>query len=70
MFLCISHVVKNTLCTFWGGGDILDSRNGNNLKLKVKSEYSLSMGLMLIGQENGKYTVLPYRVIIKKCNIS
>ena len=28
--------------------DIDVTRNGNNLKLKVKSEFSLSMGLMLI----------------------
>ena len=42
---------KYFLCTFFGG-DILDSRNGNNLKLKVKSEYSLSMGLMLINHSN------------------
>ena len=34
--LYFPHVVKNTLCTFFGG-DILESRNGNNLKLKVKS---------------------------------
>ena len=30
-----------------GGGDILDSRNGNHLKLKVKSKYSLSMGVLI-----------------------
>ena len=28
------------------------TRNGNNLKLKVKSEFSLSMGLMLIKHSN------------------
>ena len=43
--------------------DIDVTRNGNNSKLKVKSEFSLiklSMGLMLI---NPIYTVLPYCVI-------
>ena len=35
--LYFPHVVKNTLCKFFWG-DILDSRNGNNLKLKVKSK--------------------------------
>ena len=28
------------------------TRNGNNLKLKVKSEFSLSMGLMVINHSN------------------
>ena len=28
------------------------TRNGNNLKLKVKSEFSLSMSLMLINHSN------------------
>ena len=32
--------------------DIDVTRNGNNLKLKVKSEFSLSMGLMLINHSN------------------
>ena len=32
--------------------DIDVARNGNNLKLKVKSEFSLSMGLMLINNSN------------------
>ena len=32
--------------------DIYVSRNGNNLKLKVRSEFSLSMGLMLINHSN------------------
>ena len=38
--------------------DIYVTRNGKNLKLKVKSEFSLSLGLILI------YTILPYCVII------
>ena len=37
---------------FWYVLDIDVSRNGNNLKLKVKSEFSLSMGLMLINHSN------------------
>ena len=32
--------------------DIDVTRNGNNLKLKVKSEFSLSMDLMLINHSN------------------
>ena len=32
--------------------DIDVTRNGNNLKLKVKSEFSLSMGMMLINHSN------------------
>ena len=32
--------------------DIDVTRNGNNLKLKVKSEFSLSMGLMVINHSN------------------
>ena len=32
--------------------DIDVTRNGNNLKLKVKSEFSLSMGLVLINHSN------------------
>ena len=32
--------------------DVYVSRNGNNLKLKVKSEFSVSMGLMLINHSN------------------
>ena len=32
--------------------DIDVSRNGYNLKLKVKSRFSLSMGLMLINRSN------------------
>ena len=32
--------------------DIDVTRNGNNLKLKVKSEISLSMGLMVINHSN------------------
>ena len=32
--------------------DIDVTRNGNNLKLKVKSEFSLSMGLILINHSN------------------
>ena len=32
--------------------DIDVIRNGNNLKLKVKSEFSLSMGLMVINHSN------------------
>ena len=32
--------------------DIDVTRNGNNLKLKVKSEFSLSMGLMVISHSN------------------
>ena len=32
--------------------DIDATRNGNNLKLKVKSEFSLSMGLMLNNHNN------------------
>ena len=32
--------------------DIDVTRNGNNSKLKVKSEFSLSMGLMLINHSN------------------
>ena len=32
--------------------DIYVTRNGNNLKLKVKSEFSLSMGLMVINHSN------------------
>ena len=32
--------------------DIDVTRNGNNLKLKVKSEFSLSMGLMVIKHSN------------------
>ena len=32
--------------------DIDITRNGNNLKLKVKSEFSLSMGLMVINHSN------------------
>ena len=43
--------------------DIDATRNGNNLKLKVKSEFSLSMGLMLI---NHIYTIIPYCVIMKQ----
>ena len=36
----------------FGKYDIYVSRNGNNLKLKVKSEFSLSMALMLINHSN------------------
>ena len=32
--------------------DIDVTRNGNNLKLNVKSEFSLSMGLMVINHSN------------------
>ena len=32
--------------------DIDVTRNGNNFKLKVKSEFSLSMGLVLINHSN------------------
>ena len=32
--------------------DIDVTKNGNNLKLKVKSEFSLSMGLMVINHSN------------------
>ena len=38
--------------------DIDIIRNGNSLKLKVKSEFSLGMGLMLINHSN-PYTVEP-----------
>ena len=47
---------KKKLCIFWikfwYALDIDVSRNGNNLKLIVKSEFSLSMGLMLINHSN------------------
>ena len=54
MFRCISRMLCENIFIF---GEfilfvyVLDidvTRNGNNLKLKVKSEFSLSMGLMLI----------------------
>ena len=38
--------------------DIDVTKNGNNSKLKVKSEFSLSMGLMLINHSNPYTTVL------------
>ena len=45
------------------------TRNGNNLKLKVKSEFSLSMGLMVINHiAIPIYTVLPYCVIVHSKN--
>ena len=40
------HVLKTTFSVNFLG-DILDSRNGNHLKLKVKSKYSLSMGVLI-----------------------
>ena len=34
------------------------TRNGNNLKLKVKSDFSLSMGLMVINHSNPYSTTI------------
>ena len=44
--LCCSHV-RSKIHLFLSVLDIYITRNGNNLKLKVKSEFSLSIGLML-----------------------
>ena len=42
------HLFFVNLFFFWYVLDIDVTKNGNNSKLKVKSEFSLSMGLMLI----------------------
>ena len=46
--------------------DIDVTRNGNNLKVKVKSEFSLSMGLMVINHSNPYIhsTTVQYDIII------
>ena len=50
MFCCISYMLcQNTFIfgkfvLFWYALDIYVRRNGNNLKLKVKSEFSLRYG--------------------------
>ena len=53
--------------------DIDVTRNGNNLKLKVKSEFSLSMGLMVINHSNPYNTeiniVLEHSITTKKVSI-
>ena len=43
--------------------DIYVTRNGNNLKLKVKSEFSLSKGLMLINHSNPYNYTQYYRTV-------
>ena len=64
MFRCISRMLcRNTFIfreyiLFWYILDIDVTKNGNNSKPKVKSEFSLilSMGLMLIKQQQSLYT--------------
>ena len=52
--------------------DIDVTRNGNNLKLKVKSEFSLSMGLMVINHSNPYIhsTTLLCDIIIVLCIVN
>ena len=56
MFCCISHMLCQNTFIFRNllgyVSDIYVSKNGNNLKLKVESEFSLSMGLILIKHSN------------------
>ena len=48
--LCRNTFIFGKFILFLYVLDIDITRNGNNLKMKVKSEFSLSMGLMLINR--------------------
>ena len=50
--LCQNTFIFGEFILFLYVLDIDATRNGNNLKLKVKSEFSLIMGLMLINHSN------------------
>ena len=50
--LCRNSFIFGEFILFLYVLDIDVTRNGNNLKLKVKSEFSLSMGLMVINHSN------------------
>ena len=50
--LCQNTYIFSKFVIFRYVLDIYVSRNGNNLKLKVRSKFSLSMGLMLINHSN------------------
>ena len=55
MFRCISQMLCQNIFIFGFFLYVLNidvTRNGNNLKLKVKSEFSLSMVLMVINHSN------------------